>query len=64
MSVFDSKAATWDDDERRARASAVAAAIGELVPLAEIHDMVEFGCGTGLLSLFFLHSPRVLRTRC
>jgi len=57
VSVFDSKAATWDDDERRARASAVAAAIGELVPLAEIQDMVEFGCGTGLLSLALTPRP-------
>ncbi len=57
MSGFDEKAATWDDDEKRARAAAVAAAIAERVPLADVRDMLEFGCGTGLLSLALDPAP-------
>lgn len=63
MSVFDSKAADWDDDVKRARALDVARAIGERVPLGEIGDLFEFGCGTGLLSLALQPlPPRALMT--
>ncbi|NCD19916.1 MAG: class I SAM-dependent methyltransferase [Actinobacteria bacterium] len=63
MSAFDAKATGWDDDAKVARAVAVAGEIGEHVPLAEVTDLFEFGCGTGLLSLA-LHPrpPRALLT--
>jgi 2-polyprenyl-3-methyl-5-hydroxy-6-metoxy-1,4-benzoquinol methylase len=48
---FDARAATWDDDPaKRARASAVAAAIRRRVDLATRPRALEFGAGTGLLS--------------
>ncbi|MGM0385099.1 MAG: class I SAM-dependent DNA methyltransferase [Actinomycetota bacterium] len=59
MSEFDTKATGWDDHAKVARAVAVAEAIGEQVPLADVGDLFEFGCGTGLLSLA-LH-PRPAR---
>ncbi|HZK04442.1 MAG TPA: class I SAM-dependent methyltransferase [Actinomycetaceae bacterium] len=60
---FDSKAGRWDDHTRRARAAAVAVAIGEQVPLAHVRDLFEFGGGTGLLSLALRpRPPRVLLT--
>jgi len=63
VSTFDSKAAGWDDDAKRARAVAVARAIGEAVPLAGVTDLFEFGCGTGLLSLALdPRPPRALLT--
>lgn len=63
MSAFDAKATGWDDDAKVARAVAVAGEIGEQVPLDEVTDLFEFGCGTGLLSLA-LHPrpPRALLT--
>ena len=63
MSAFDAKATGWDDDAKVARAVAVAGEIGEQVPLAEVTDLFEFGCGTGLLSLALdPRPPRALLT--
>lgn len=49
---FDKAAATWDDEPRRTKlASDVARAIiNELHPTREM-DVLDFGCGTGLLTL-------------
>ena len=50
MVDFDSKAATWDDDPRRAeRARAVADAIRAAVPLRPDMRAIEIGGGTGQL---------------
>ena len=49
---FDQVAATWDEDAGRVRlASAVADAIARQVGLAPTLDVLDFGCGTGLLTL-------------
>ncbi len=49
---FDARAATWDDDPSKTeRARAVADAIIAQVPLARSMRALEYGCGTGLLSL-------------
>jgi tRNA (cmo5U34)-methyltransferase len=49
---FDREAATWDEDAGRAAlARAVAGAIAAQVPLSPSIDALDFGCGTGLLSL-------------
>lgn len=58
QSTFDQKAATWDAEPRRvALARAVADAIIEAAhPNAEM-DVLDIGCGTGLLTLFL--QPRV-----
>lgn len=51
MSVFDEKAATWDDDPSKVeRARVVAEAIGTAVPLSGGTRLMEYGAGTGLLS--------------
>jgi len=56
---FDEAAATWDEQPRRI---AVAKAIGEKI-LEEAHptkdmDVLDYGCGTGLLGLFLLPHVR------
>jgi tRNA (cmo5U34)-methyltransferase len=57
---FDRVAATWDEDPARvALASAVAEAIGRQVQLGSTMDVLDFGCGTGLLTAALL--PRVGR---
>lgn len=58
QSNFDTRAATWDEEPRRVQlAREVADAIINAVrPTAEM-DAMDFGCGTGLLTLF-LH-PRL-----
>lgn len=49
---FDQEAATWDENPRRVRlAKAVAQTIAGLVPLSGAMDALDFGCGTGLLTL-------------
>jgi len=49
---FDRVAGTWDEDAGRvALAEAVAKAIGADVHLAPSMKVLDFGCGTGLLSL-------------
>ena len=50
--TFDQKAATWDDEPRRvALAGAVAEGIRNCTPLSGAMDLLDFGCGTGLLTL-------------
>jgi len=49
---FDSKAATWDEDASRvALATSVADEIARHIQLSPSDDVLDFGCGTGLLSL-------------
>jgi ubiquinone/menaquinone biosynthesis C-methylase UbiE len=47
---FDSRAATWDDPVRTARAARAADAIRARIDLARRPRALEFGAGTGLLS--------------
>lgn len=57
-SSFDTKAATWDEEPRRVKlAREVAdAVIAAALPTAAM-DALDFGCGTGLLTLFL--QPRL-----
>jgi SAM-dependent methyltransferase len=49
---FDTTAATWDDVPRRLTlARDVAAAIRKQIPLTPQTDMLDFACGTGLVSM-------------
>lgn len=49
---FDAAAALWDEEPRRVRlAQDVAAAIRYEVPLTKNTDVLDYGCGTGLLTL-------------
>ncbi|HNX17517.1 MAG TPA: class I SAM-dependent methyltransferase [Methanoregula sp.] len=49
---FDTAAATWDENPRRVKtANDVAQAILATVPLDPAMDVLDFGCGTGLLTL-------------
>ena len=49
---FDKRAASWDEDPGRiGLANDIAAAIAEENILAPDSDVLEFGCGTGLLTL-------------
>lgn len=51
MSVFDDKAATWDDDPTKLeRARVVAEAIRTSVPLRSTTRLLEYGAGTAQLS--------------
>ena len=55
---FDQAAATWDLEDRRvALAHALAQAIAARVPLDKGKSVLDFGCGTGLVSLEL--GPRV-----
>jgi predicted TPR repeat methyltransferase len=50
-SVFDDKAATWDDDPAKVeRARTVAEAVRGAVPLMSSTRLLEYGAGTGLTS--------------
>ena len=51
MATFDERARTWDTDERRERAEAVAKAIRSAVPLTPETRTIDLGAGTGLLGL-------------
>lgn len=56
--TFDQRAASWDDDPRKvARAEAMAAAIRAAVPITAGMRMLEYGCGTGLLSFALAPFP-------
>lgn len=49
---FNKAAAQWDEEPRRVKlAGDVARAVGEEVKLTPEMDVLDFGCGTGLLSL-------------
>ncbi|MCK9630935.1 MAG: class I SAM-dependent methyltransferase [Methanoregula sp.] len=49
---FDTAAATWDDKTRRLKlANDVSRAICETIGLSPEMDVLDFGCGTGLLTL-------------
>jgi len=49
---FDEAAASWDEQPRRVQlAHAVAEAIVRQVPMSTDLDVLDFGCGTGLLAL-------------
>ena len=55
---FDKEAASWDENPARVRlANDVAQAISGRIPLAPDMHVLEFGCGTGLLT--FRLQPRV-----
>jgi len=60
ISVFNSKADSWDQEARRVKlASDVGDAIAKAVSLDSSMDALDFGCGTGLLTLKlqpFVHS--------
>lgn len=47
---FDDSAATWDDDDKRARAAKIADAICEIVRPAGVESVFEYGAGTGLVT--------------
>jgi len=49
---FDKEAATWDEKPRRVQlARSVADEIARRIPLSRERDVLDFGCGTGLLTL-------------
>lgn len=52
--IFDNRAAAWDDKPRRAKLAAdVARVICDTVKITPGMDILDFGCGTGLLTLQF-----------
>jgi ubiquinone/menaquinone biosynthesis C-methylase UbiE len=58
MNYFDNAAATWDNDPARIeRSRAIAEEIIHILPLSKQWNVLEYGCGTGLLS--FLLQPYV-----
>lgn len=49
---FNDKASDWDEDPRRVKTSLdIARAIGTAIPLSKEMQLMEYGCGTGNLSL-------------
>ena len=55
---FDAAAATWDENpQRRALTTAIATAIQQAIPLDRHWRVLEYGCGTAVLS--FLLAPHV-----
>jgi len=49
---FDKEAATWDDEPQRVKlARGIAGAISARVKLTSDMDVLDFGCGTGLLTI-------------
>ena len=49
---FDAAAAAWDEEPRRVKlAGEIAAAICAKLPLSAEWDALDFGCGTGLVTL-------------
>ncbi|MEZ4599051.1 MAG: class I SAM-dependent methyltransferase [Syntrophotaleaceae bacterium] len=52
---FDKEASAWDENPRRVKmAKDIAAAISEEIRLTPDMDVLDFGCGTGLLALELL----------
>jgi 2-polyprenyl-3-methyl-5-hydroxy-6-metoxy-1,4-benzoquinol methylase len=47
---FDDYAKTWDTDLRINRAKIIAGEISKVIPLNKTLSVMEFGCGTGLIS--------------
>jgi cyclopropane fatty-acyl-phospholipid synthase-like methyltransferase len=59
MSKFDMAALTWDEKPRRVEiAKNVAQAIKKHVPLNKSMRLLDFGCGTGLLTFFLIDSVK------
>jgi len=57
--VFDIKAATWDDNPHRAEmAKAIAGKIKQTLPLDKNIEAMDFGCGTGLVSVLLAGSVK------
>lgn len=50
MTSFDERAATWDEPVKVERASRVAEAIADAVPLTSSTRLLEYGAGTGLVT--------------
>jgi ubiquinone/menaquinone biosynthesis C-methylase UbiE len=49
---FDQEAATWDEEPRRVKLGQdIAASISHAIELSHDMDVMDFGCGTGLLTL-------------
>ena len=49
---FDAAALNWDEEPRRVKvAGEIAAAMQEKIPLSKEWDALDFGCGTGLVTL-------------
>jgi ubiquinone/menaquinone biosynthesis C-methylase UbiE len=49
---FDAVAQQWDEEPRRVKLAAeIAAAIMERIPLSDEWDALDFGCGTGLVTM-------------
>jgi len=49
---FEQAAATWDQETRRVTlANGIAKAIAQRVPLTRDQDVLDYGCGTGLVTL-------------
>jgi len=58
-SYFDQAAATWDDNPRRiAQVKAIGEAMLREANLTKALDVLDYGCGTGLLGLFLLPHVR------
>ena len=56
---FDQAAANWDEEPRRiALMKAIGEKVVERAPLAKDMDILDYGCGTGLISLFLLPHVR------
>ncbi|NEI75067.1 class I SAM-dependent methyltransferase, partial [Rhizobium lusitanum] len=47
---FDKYAKEWDDEERINRAKIISEKIEKTIPMNKDYSVMEFGCGTGLIS--------------
>lgn len=54
-SHFDDVSTQWDTSERIERAAIIAHEIRKFIPLEQYKNILEFGCGTGLLSFYLRH---------
>lgn len=48
---FDIESITWDDERRKNRAKLIAEEINKSIQIKKQYTALEFGCGTGLISL-------------